>query len=53
MGQKYILQQDSDPERKAKATMKWLARSKVGVLEWHSQSPDQITIEIEFSLKTN
>ncbi len=50
MGWKFILQQDNDPKHKAKAAMEWLAKNKVDVLEWLSQSLDvylYISISVE------
>uniref|UniRef100_A0AAQ4PGD9 Transposase Tc1-like domain-containing protein n=1 Tax=Gasterosteus aculeatus aculeatus TaxID=481459 RepID=A0AAQ4PGD9_GASAC len=46
LGQRFVFQQDNDPNLTAKITTKeWLRHNSVNVLEWPSQSPDLNPIE--------
>ena len=40
------IQEDNDPKYKIKSTWKWLKSNKFDILEWLSQSPDLIAIEM-------
>jgi hypothetical protein len=42
----WVLQQDTYPKHTIKSTWKWLKSNKFEVLEWPSQSPDLILIEM-------
>ncbi|KAK3569815.1 hypothetical protein QTP86_005847 [Hemibagrus guttatus] len=42
----WVLQQDNDPKHTSKSTSEWLKRNKMKTLEWPSQSPDLIPIEM-------
>lgn len=40
LGRKFIFQHDNDSKHKAKATLEWLNKSRVTVLDWPKKSPD-------------
>ncbi|KAK3565320.1 hypothetical protein QTP86_005492 [Hemibagrus guttatus] len=45
MGCGWVFQHENDPKHTAKATMEWLKKKHIKVLEWSSQSPDLNPIE--------
>ena len=45
LGQRFTFQQENDPKHKAKATLEWLNKKVINVLEWPRQSPDLNQIE--------
>ena len=45
LGRRFTFQQDNDLKHKDEATMEWLNKKKINVLEWSSQSPDLNPIE--------
>ncbi|KAK6323663.1 hypothetical protein J4Q44_G00060020 [Coregonus suidteri] len=45
MGRGWVFQHDNDPKHTARATMEWLRKKHLKVLEWPSQSPDLNPIE--------
>ena len=45
LGQRFTFQQENDPKHKAKATLGWLNKKVINVLEWPRQSPDLNQIE--------
>ena len=40
LGRRFTFKQVNDLKRKAEATLDWLNKKKINVLEWLSQSPD-------------
>ena len=45
LGKTFTFQQDNDLKHKAEATLEWLNKKKMNVLEWTSQSPDLNPVE--------
>jgi len=45
LGRRFTFQQDNDSKHKAKATLEWMNKKEIYVLEWPNQSADMQPIE--------